>query len=56
MGKNDIDRRVVEWIRYLVDNKIYKSEAEYLRVVGFGPSKLSEAKKGKLVLEPKILD
>ncbi len=47
MGKNDIDRRVVEWIRYLVDNKIYKSEAEYLRVVGFGPSKLSEAKKGK---------
>lgn len=47
MDKNDIDRRVVQWVMYLVENKIYKSEAEYLRAIELGSAKLSDARKGK---------
>lgn len=47
MDKNDIDRRIIQWVMYLVENKIYKSEAEYLRTIKLGLAKLSDARKGK---------
>lgn len=47
MGKGDIDKRIIEYVTYLIDNKEYKSEAEYLRLLGFPLTKLSDAKKGK---------
>lgn len=47
MEKGDIDKRIIEYISYLIDNKEYRSEAEYLRLLGFPLTKLSDAKKGK---------
>lgn len=47
MEKGDIDKRIIEYTTYLIDNKEYKSEAEYLRGLGFPLNKLSDAKKGK---------
>jgi len=47
MEKGDIDKRIIEYVSYLIDNKEYKSEAEYLRLLGFPLTKLSDAKKGK---------
>lgn len=47
MEKGDIDRRIIEYVSYLIDNKEYKSEAEYLRKLDFPLTKLSDAKKGK---------
>lgn len=52
MGDNDINKRVILWIMYLIDSKIYKSEAEYLRSVGMGVAKLSDARKGKAGFRP----
>lgn len=47
MKKGDIDKRIIEYVAYLIDNKEYKSEAEYLRILGLPLAKLSDAKKGK---------
>ena len=47
MEKGDIDKRIIEYVSYLIDNKEYKSEAEYLRLLEFPLTKLSDAKKGK---------
>lgn len=47
MEKGDIDKRIIEYVSYLIDNKEYKSEAEYLRLLDFPLTKLSDAKKGK---------
>lgn len=47
MEKGDIDKRIIEYVTYLIDNKEYKSEAEYLRLLGLPLAKLSDAKKGK---------
>lgn len=47
MKKGDIDKRIIEYVSYLIDNKEYKSEAEYLRLLDFPLTKLSDAKKGK---------
>lgn len=47
MAKNDIDERIISWVVYLVENKVYKSEAEYLRTIGLGNAKLADARKGK---------
>lgn len=47
MEKGDIDKRIIEYVTYLIDNKEYKSEAEYLRTLDFPLTKLSDAKKGK---------
>ena len=46
MEKTDIDRRIIEYITYLTDIKVYKSEAEYLRAVGMASTKISEVRKG----------
>ena len=45
--KNDIDQRVIECIEYLVRNKRYKSERDYLLILGLPLNKLSDARKGK---------
>lgn len=45
--KTDIDQRVIECIEYLVQIKRYKSEREYLHIVGLPDNKLSDARKGK---------
>ena len=47
MEKTDIDRRIIEYITYLTDIKVYKSEAEYLRAVGMASTKITEVRKGK---------
>ncbi|MEG0153474.1 MAG: hypothetical protein RR744_09955 [Cellulosilyticaceae bacterium] len=47
MEKSDIDKRVIKWVEYLIANKVFKSEAQYLRHLKLGVSKLSDAKKGK---------
>ncbi len=47
MEKGEIDKRIIEYVAYLIDNREYKSEAEYLRLLGFPLTKLSDAKKGK---------
>lgn len=47
MEKNDIDKRVIEWITYLVNTKRYKSEREYLIRLGLPPNKVTDARKGK---------
>ena len=48
----DIDRRIIEYITYLTDIKVYKSEAEYLRAVGMASTKISEVRKGKVSFRP----
>lgn len=45
--KTDIDSRTVQCIEYLIKNKGYKSEKEFLTELGFPDAKLSEARKGK---------
>lgn len=52
MEKTDIDRRIIEYITYLTDIKVYKSEAEYLRAVGMASTKISEVRKGKVSFRP----
>uniref|UniRef100_UPI0040252F52 hypothetical protein n=1 Tax=Bacteroides stercoris TaxID=46506 RepID=UPI0040252F52 len=52
MEKTDIDRRIIEYITYLTDIKVYKSEAEYLRTVGMASTKISEVRKGKVSFRP----
>ena len=52
MEKTDIDRRIIEYIAYLTDIKAYKSEAEYLRIVGMASTKISEVIKGKVSFRP----
>lgn len=52
MEKTDIDRRIIEYITYLTDIKVYKSEAEYLRAVGIASTKISEVRKGKVSFRP----
>lgn len=47
MEKGDIDKRIIEYISYLIDNKEYKSEAEFLRKLDMPLNKLSDARKGK---------
>lgn len=47
MEKGDINKRIIEYVSYLIDNKEYKSEAEYLRSLNFPLTKLSDARKGK---------
>ena len=42
MEKGDIDKRIIEYVTYLIDNKEYKSEAEYLRLLGLPLAKLSD--------------
>jgi hypothetical protein len=45
--KTEIDSRAIHCIEYLVKNKGYKSEREFLQSLGFPEAKLSEARKGK---------
>lgn len=45
--KTEIDSRAIQCIEYLVKNKGYKSEREFLHSLGFPEAKLSEARKGK---------
>lgn len=45
--KTEIDNRTIQCIEYLVKNKGYKSEKEFLKKLEFPESKLSEARKGK---------
>lgn len=45
--KTEIDNRTIQCIEYLVKNKGYKSEKEFLKKLEFPGSKLSEARKGK---------
>lgn len=45
--KTEIDSRTIQCIEYLVKNKGYRSETEFLSSLGFPPAKLSEARKGK---------
>lgn len=52
MEKTDIDRRIIEYITYLTNIKVYKSEAEYLRAVGMASTKISEVRKGKVSFRP----
>ena len=52
MEKTYIDRRIIEYITYLTDIKVYKSEAEYLRAVGMASTKISEVRKGKVSFRP----
>ena len=52
MEKTDIDRRIIEYITYLTDIKVYKSEAENLRAVGMASTKISEVRKGKVSFRP----
>lgn len=52
MEKTDIDRRIIEYITYLTDIKVYKSEAKYLRAVGMASTKISEVRKGKVSFRP----
>ena len=52
MEKTDIDRLIIEYITYLTDIKVYKSEAEYLRAVGMASTKISEVRKGKVSFRP----
>ena len=52
MEKTDIDRRIIEYITYLTDIKVYNSEAEYLRAVGMASTKISEVRKGKVSFRP----
>ena len=52
MEKTDIDRRIIEYITYLTDINVYKSEAEYLRAVGMASTKISEVRKGKVSFRP----
>ena len=52
MEKTDIDRRIIEYITYLTDITVYKSEAEYLRAVGMASTKISEVRKGKVSFRP----
>lgn len=52
MEKTDIDRRIIEYITYLTDIKVYKSEAEYLQAVGMASTKISEVRKGKVSFRP----
>lgn len=47
MVKEDIDNRILKWVSYIIDNKIYKSEASYLRILGLPPNKLSDVRNGK---------
>lgn len=47
MEKGDIDKRIIEYVSYLIDNKEYKSEAEFLRKLDMPLNKLSDARKGK---------
>lgn len=47
MAKEDIDNRILKWVSYIIDNKIYKSEALYLRILGLPPNKLSDVRNGK---------
>lgn len=47
MAKEDIDNRVLEWVSYIIDNKIYKSEAAYMRALGVPPNKFSDVRNGK---------
>ena len=47
MAKEDIDNRILKWVSYIIDNKIYKSEASYLRILGLPPNKLSDVRNGK---------
>lgn len=45
--KTEIDSRTIQCIEYLVKNKGYRSEKEFLERLDFPESKLSEARKGK---------
>lgn len=45
--KTDIDSRTIQCIEYLIKNKGYRSEKEFLNELGFPDAKLSEARKGK---------
>lgn len=45
--KTEIDNRTIQCIEYLIKNKGYKSEKEFLKKLEFPESKLSEARKGK---------
>ena len=45
--KTEIDSRTIQCIEYLVKNKGYKSEKEFLKKMEFPEAKLSEARKGK---------
>lgn len=47
MIKEDIDSRVLDWVSYIIENKIYKSEAKYLQKLGIPSNKLSDVRKGK---------
>lgn len=47
MAKEDIDNRILKWVSYIIDSKIYKSEASYLRILGLPPNKLSDVRNGK---------
>lgn len=44
---SEIDIRIVQWAEYLVKTKQFKSEADLLRYLSLGVSKLSDARKGK---------
>lgn len=45
--KTEVDERVIKCIKYLIDTKRYKSEAEFLREFSFPDAKLSNARNGK---------
>lgn len=45
--KTEIDSRTIKCIEYLVKNKGYKSERNFLHSLGFPEAKISEARKGK---------
>lgn len=47
MAKEEIDNRILECISYIIENKMYKSEASYLRILGLPPNKLSDVRNGK---------
>lgn len=47
MAKEEIDNRILECVSYIIENKMYKSEASYLRILGLPPNKLSDVRNGK---------
>ncbi len=47
MVKEDIDKRILEWVAYVINNKIYKSESAYLRELGIPSNKFSDVRNGK---------
>lgn len=45
--KTEIDSRTIQCVEYLIKNKGYKSEKEFIKALEFTDSKLSEVRKGK---------